>query len=394
MNLKYKLNGDHTLYYSASNARFSIDSPSVSEPVYMSTELISLRLEISHSCNGACNYCIVFGNQIENLTHLNISEVWNWLNKQEWFSKIIDIFIIGGEPMLFFDDIVFILEHFKGTVSFSTNGTLITSERARILKNHNVRVYISLDGITKEENRNRIYSDGRPMYDDIMQGLECLEAVGTRKGLFMVAVPETVEKAGQLIKKLSQSYKFERIGYSMPHWTLNEQNVITPYQYRDALLDLFKMRKQISSEVIQINWRIGALMEGKVKRFACALHTQQITMLPNKELVRCSKIDHDPELKYITNECLTNGSPLIQSHDNTSPCSRCVALCCCGGGCPYDGLRRFNSIIDKRECIVTPPLIEAAIHEIIEGLNNSFINGEIKAGELSSQQIMSILGGE
>lgn len=394
MNLNYQLNGGHTLYYSPSNARFGIDFPSNAEPVYMSTELISLRLEISHLCNGACKYCIVFGNQIQNFTHLKMSEVWSWLEQQEWFGKIIDIFIIGGEPMLFFDDIVFILKNFKGTVSFSTNGTLITPERARILKEYNVRVYISLDGKTEEENRNRIYKDGSPMYADIMKGLEHLETVGTRKGLFMVAVPGTVERIGELIKELSEAYKFERIGYSMPHWTLNEQNAITPFQYRDALLELFKMRRQIASEVIQVNWRIGALMEGKVKKFACALHTQQITMLPGKELVRCSKIDHDSELKLITNEQLTNGSPLMQSLDNESPCSRCVALCCCGGGCPYDGLRRFNTIIDKRECIVTPPLIEAAIQEIAEAMNKLYIKGELKAGEIAPQQIMSILGGE
>lgn len=363
---KYKLSNGRTLYFSPWNNCFWLDDISeIPTQDYYDKSLISLRLEISGQCNGKCNYCIVYGNHVEKKEIIDIPSSWEWLTSLPWFKNIKDIFIIGGEPMLHFDDIVFILEHFDGTVSFSTNGTLLTKERAELLSRFNVMVYVSLDGITADDNVNRIYKDGSYMYHDIIKGIDLLEEADVKKGIFMVATQKTVHSIPEIMIKLTRRYKLRRIGYSMPHWTQNNSDTVSAEQYRDALINLFIHRREIDTDIMQLNWRLNPLLDGKVKEFSCSLHTQQITVLPDKSIVRCSKIDSLPDKDVYTNDWLNENCPMALAEKNIEPCVSCIALASCGGGCPFDGLKRFRSAIDKRECIVTKPLVLAAIQEII-----------------------------
>lgn len=391
MEYVYQLANGRTLYYSSEHSRFWLDTkPQWPMPEHMDTTLYKLRMELSHQCNGYCRYCIVFGNQVQNFSQLHMSEVWEWLQKQEWFVKITEIFIIGGEPLMFFDDILYLLERFQGTVRFSTNGTMITPKIARILKDKDVLVYLSLDGPDPEDNEERCYRDGKPMYDDIIRGLHYLEEAGTRKGLFMVSTPRTVMRAAEIMEKLSHAYRIERIGYNLPHWTMHDTGIVTPEQYRDALCEVYRHKRSILANVMQVEWRVNPLAAGKVKLFSCALHTAQTTILPDWSIVRCSKIDHDAELHKISNSAFDHGCPIAQSVDVNSPCSSCVALGCCGGGCPYDGMRRFGTVIDQRECVITPAIVELAIRDIVQSLSK---NNDVPPGLVPTERIASVLKG-
>ena len=73
----------------------------------------------------------------------------------------------------------------------------------------------------------------------------------------------------------------------------------------------------------------------------------------------------------ISNSDLDRGCPIEQAKMNdNSKCSKCIALSSCGGGCPYDGLRRFGTIIDQRECVITPAVVELAIRDVIDYFEN------------------------
>lgn len=390
--IEFNLKNNKKLYFSVLSNRFWFnEKPIRFEPDYYDIYLNEMRLEITYLCNGNCRYCIIFGNKIERIESLNTKELWDWLTTQSWFNKIEKIFIIGGEPLIKFDDITYILDNFKGEVRISTNGTLITPEMAKKLAHHNVLVYISLDGPQFQDNLRRVYKDGNYMYNDIINGLNILVNEGIRYGFFMVANKDNVDRAVDIISKLDEMFSPIRIGYSMPHWANDKNNEISVNEYNEALSNLYKFRNNIKAEIMQINWRIKPLWQGKVKRFSCALHTSQTTVLPNKAIVRCSKIDNDPILKKISNEELSQNCPLSLAEKNIQPCASCVALACCGGGCPFDGLKRFNSVIDKRECIVTPTIVKMAIKDIILGVEK---RENMPKGLISLDIIKEILHGD
>ena len=374
--VEYDLDEKNKLYFFPEYNRFSFnDSNPEIIADYYSDSLVKLRLEISHLCNGRCKYCLVYGNNVEKAEVLDIKEFWKYLVSQEWFKNIKKIFIIGGEPLLHFDEISYIIDNFNGKISFSTNGTLITKEMAKKFSESNVKVYISLDGPEFEDNVNRVYTNKEFMYPDIIKGINLLKEYNVKFGIFMVATPETVNRAADMIFKLDEKYSPIRIGYNLPHWTPDYKNNGLAEEFRDVLLELYKNRKRIKAEIPQLKWRLEPLGEGKIKKFSCGLHTTQTTILPDKSIIRCSKIDNEKDdLKLrVTNELLDKNSPIELAKDNKSNCSKCIALSCCGGGCPFDGMKRFNCLTDKRECIITPPLVNMAIDNVVKKLKNKEI---------------------
>ena len=375
--IEYELDNNNKLYFLPEYNRFALnDFDSEIEPEYYSNSLVKLRLEISHLCNGRCKYCLVYGNNVEKAEVLNVKEFWKYLVSQEWFKNIKKIFIIGGEPLLHFEEICYIIDNFDGKISFSTNGTLITKEMAKKFSESNVKVYISLDGPEFEDNINRVYTNQKFMYPDILKGINLLKEYNIKFGIFMLATHETLSRAKDMILKLDEEYSPIRIGYNLPHWTEDYKDASLAEEFRDVLLELYKNRKRIKAEIPQLKWRLNPLCEGKIKRFSCGLHTTQTTILPDKSIIRCSKIDNEnDDLKLrVTNELLDKNSPIELAKDNKSNCEKCIALSCCGGGCPFDGMKRFNCLTDKRECIITPPLINMAINNVV----NAFKKHEIK----------------
>jgi uncharacterized protein len=104
----------------------------------------------------------------------------------------------GGEPMLMsprqFDRLVgMAVEKLKDRVSLGmqTNGTLVTDEWIEVLKRHNLRVGVSLDGPPKIHDLSRFDHAGRGSYSQTVQGLQKLQ----EKGVFSCVL--TVINPGQ-----------------------------------------------------------------------------------------------------------------------------------------------------------------------------------------------------
>lgn len=392
--IKFDIDENNKLYFLPEYNKFALNEFDFEiEPDYYDDSLVKLRIEISHLCNGRCKYCLVFGNNVEKFDVLDIKEFWKEFSNKDWFKNLKSIFIIGGEPLLYFEEISFIIDNFKGRISFSTNGTLLTEEMAKKFSESNVSVYISLDGPTFEDNINRIYADGKYMYPDIIKGINLLKEYNVSFGIFMVASKETIHKAKNMILELDEKYCPSRIGYSLPHWTPDYKDEDLSKEFRDVLMELYKNRKKIKADIPQMSWRLNPLREGKIKKFSCGLHTTQTTILPDKSFVRCSKIDNENDnLKAcVTNELLDKNSTIELAKDTNSSCSKCIAVSCCGGGCPFDGMKRFNCFTDKRECVITPPLIEMAINDVLEAFRSNKV--KVKNGLIDSKIIDKLLWG-
>lgn len=390
--IEYDIDENNKLYFMPEYNRFTLNEFDLEiKPDYYDDSLVKLRLEISHLCNGRCKYCLVFGNNVEKFDVLDIKKFWRELSNKEWFKNLKSIFIIGGEPLLYFEEISFIIDNFKGRISFSTNGTLLTEEMAKKFSKSNVSVYISLDGPTFEDNVNRVYADGKYMYPDIIKGINLLQEYNVSFGIFMVASKETIHKAKDMILELDEKYSPSRIGYSIPHWTPDYKEEDLAEEFRDVLIELYKNRRKLKADIPQMSWRLNPLREGKIKKFSCGLHTTQTTILPDKSFVRCSKIDNENDnLKaFVTNEQLDKNSPIELAKDTNSCCSKCIAVSCCGGGCPFDGMKRYNCLTDKRECVITPPLIEMAINDVVEALKSNKL--KVKNGLIDSEIIDKLL---
>ena len=99
-------------------------------------------------------------------------------------SSSVDIGFYGGEPLLELELIRQVVEYseklFAGkklTFSMTTNGTLLTEEMIPYLKEHGIKLMISLDGPKEINDQNRVFQGGRGTFDAVMGKLKMVRRV-------------------------------------------------------------------------------------------------------------------------------------------------------------------------------------------------------------------------
>lgn len=146
-----------------------------------------LAIELIQDCNLKCAYC-VYGNLYKNpfkhnsinLSSVlviidNLFEYWNFRCE---INNEIRINYYGGEPLLKFDDIVYITEYIKSKNSnlkfsfgITTNATLLDKEKVQYFAKNKFVLTISLDG-DKNANGYRLYKNGCETYETIVKNVD------------------------------------------------------------------------------------------------------------------------------------------------------------------------------------------------------------------------------
>ena len=142
-------------------------------------------LQVTQECNLRCKYC-VYGGGYENRTHAHEFMTWDLAQKSlDYFlehsgqMEELTVGFYGGEPMLQMDLIKKCVAYMEMRVpdrrvgyTMTTNGTLLTVERAKYLLEKDFNVVISLDGAKEDHDKNRVFKDsGKGSFEVIMKNL-------------------------------------------------------------------------------------------------------------------------------------------------------------------------------------------------------------------------------
>jgi uncharacterized protein len=192
--LNFKLRESADIYQDLNSKHFL--TKSLDEPA---TDLLSIRLRtkkqflseftclhmfvISQRCNQRCAYCQV--------SSRNPSDVAGDMDMETAKrsvdmalrspAKVLKFEFQGGEPLLNFETVRFIVEYSKekakenGTLIeyvLCTNLTLATDDMLRYCSDNNILISTSLDGPENVHDSNRRYRDGTGSYRSFMRGLE------------------------------------------------------------------------------------------------------------------------------------------------------------------------------------------------------------------------------
>jgi len=167
----------------------------------------------TQECNLSCRYCYIPS------THKK-----KWVSKEiveTTFKKILnadtkEVSIIwhGGEPLLM--DLDFFRESLdlekrlnkrdiKIKNNIQTNATLINRDIAYFLKKNNFEVGISLDGPKDVHDCNRIYSDGRGSFDDVMKGISILRERDIPFGIISILNKKSINREKEIYKTIREA---------------------------------------------------------------------------------------------------------------------------------------------------------------------------------------------
>ncbi len=205
---------------------------------------------ITRTCNLRCVHCYSDSMAMQypgELTWEQMQEVVEDLAAYQ----VPSLLLSGGEPMIhprFFDLVDLATE--KGLkLTISTNGTLITPEKAALLKAANVAyVGISLDGIGKIHDEFR-RKEGA--FDAAVRGFKNCHEVGQKTGLRLTLTRHNVENIEQILDFIEEK-EIQRVCFYhlVPAGRGSELQVLPPEEARGAIDTLISRVEQWHSQGI------------------------------------------------------------------------------------------------------------------------------------------------
>lgn len=362
---------------------------------------------LSEKCNLACKYCFLGNNdknihmrQMPSMTTEMVEravEYFAWQNNThpEWSKHKKEIIFYGGEPLINFkalkhtiDTVRIFQDHNKITknldFSMVTNGLLLDEEKIQYLKENNVAVSISIDGMDSEANSNRIDKNGNPIFNKLMSILKLIEKMEWQVGLSITLTKKTIKNIDHIISLLDRfnicGISFNLL-YSTDDFKLDEQYYS---EAADFIIDFFKIARTKGIYEDRILRKIDAFVNSKLYLSDCAATSgSQIAILPDGRVGICHGCIENKEFFFTdinSREPLDSNDIMLKwsqiSPINNPKCMDCEALGICGGGCPINASNNSNNdvftAIDQAFCIHAKKTLDF----MVKDLYNILINEE------------------
>ncbi|HQZ28990.1 MAG: radical SAM protein [Verrucomicrobiales bacterium] len=190
---------------------------------------------ITRTCNLRCVHCYSDSNAERYLGELTWDQMETVVADLGSY-KVPSLLLSGGEPMIHprFFDLVDTASQAGLKLTISTNGTLITEEKAALLKAANVAyVGISLDGIGKIHDEFR-RKEGA--FDAAVRGFKNCHAVDQKTGLRLTLTRHNVENIDRILDFIEEK-EIQRVCFYhlVPAGRGSELQVLSAHEARKAI---------------------------------------------------------------------------------------------------------------------------------------------------------------
>lgn len=246
-------------------------------------------LELTRACNLKCIHCLNNSGikQKDELTKEDLLK----LIKNFSSHGVQEIRFTGGEPLLFngiYDLIRFATEEGICT-SLGTNGTLVTKEVAKKLKESGLKkVVVSIDGNKKTHDKIR----GRKNYQKAMHGLKYLQKNGINVKVNSVIMKSNMEDVIKLAKKMSRKKItiFIRRFISSGRGKELENNMLNKKDYdyvRNKLQKELTKKTYVNGHYLRNDEGVNSRIKLPFEIRGCKAGQRAITILPNGDVNLC-----------------------------------------------------------------------------------------------------------
>ncbi len=352
--------------------------------LYPQVHVRQLVLNVTHACNLACKYCFAAEYAERNTMDMETARQGvNLLDK----NSFIKISFFGGEPLLAWELIQDVISYAEGLAAqrrkgrqfhITTNGTLITPEKARYLRQHNVSLLVSLDGPKQIHDAARPTKKDGGSFDLTMRGLRHLKDAGY--GGRVMARATYSSTPAHLVARL----RFFAV--------LREQGLISGVSIEPAIMSegcgkggeygLDTLRKEYHEAAKWYAGQLRASLNGRMLDFfhfrkfltrilyaqhcgtECGAGNGYITVGPDGGIFACHRethtgighldfgLDLQKRAKWRDNRIYSG-----------KPCGECWARYLCGGGCRQAALELCGNIHERSEehCEITRTIFKECL---------------------------------
>ncbi len=368
---------------------------------------------IGPACNLNCEYCFYLekqalfgpGERYRMSDEVLSSFIANYISSQP--TPIVEFVWQGGEPALlgidFFKRVIECQRPFREqktiTNSLQTNGTLLTDDWCRFLKDNHFMVGISLDGPEGIHDRYRRDRNGKGTFGSVMRGLKLLQKHKVEYNVLASVARETAGHPLEVYRFLrEQGVEFiqfapivERLAdasgspqglrLSAPPTLDSPQpgGEVTPWSvvsadYGDFLITIYEewVRHDVGKVfVMNFEWALNAWMGNPSP---VCIHAEQcgrsLVIEHNGDVYAC---DHCVYPEYRLGNISEEALPVMAERSRASGfgvtkqsalprwCRECPVLAACRGGCPK---HRFATTVQD----------EPGLHYLCEGYRKFFLH--------------------
>lgn len=298
--------------------------------------MIVLSIALSEACNLSCTYCNVDKLSKLSIDPLKFLETFKEVRKDNP-NELIQIDFYGGEPLLQFNKVKYILESLKDDniqYFMPTNGLLLNQEKLDILNKYNVDISLSYDGLWQDitrpqrgRNTGSIYKEKKDFFNKINN--------------FKI---HTMIYPGQ--------YNLLENHLHLLDYGANAQMTIIKDIGVWTLEDVQKLKfgiKELADWYIEdtsrdlpetLRYYLKSIVLHKAKRYevqSCGAGKTHLSFSENK-LISCNRFKDEPELEA-----------QIPNFLEMPECQKCEVKQYCKKGCMYENIKNGKPIVEVCE---------------------------------------------
>jgi len=299
----------------------------------------------------------------------------------------------GGEPTIlpirFYEKALLLQAHLRKpgqsiSNSLQTNGTLITAEWAKFLRENAFDVGVSLDGPPRLHDGSRRSLGGRASYADVVRGIHQLKAEGVPFGVLMVVEDYAIELGAGEVFSFFVDMDIKRIGLIAAKPTncadavpgTPTDHYVEPQRMVRFLIELYECWREHGDPSVRIRELSGiADRIGGGRRGPCTMmggcFGQYFTVEPNGDISHCDLFVGDDRYTLgnvlagdFDQACTSNALAALKAENASRLRSlqTCKYFKICNGWCPHEYYLSYRHNRDHNStCCGLAPLIDHMI---------------------------------
>ena len=301
-----------------------------------------VHLSLSSACNLRCKYCYAAERVENSFPAMTLDEYKRVVDDLCDLSNRLSITITGGEPLLnpLWQPVSAYCKEKGCTMLLLTNGTLITEDKARFIKETFDLVTLSIDGPTRETHRLTRGDN----FDQVMRAVQILEDHDIDYTLSMTVTRLNIDQVEAMAHRFGGRLNFAPL---FPVSDLADDELsITGRQYYDALAGAFGVNP--------LSYCESSLDLSKcIQTHKCAIGDNEISISPTGDVYPCQLLHLDEFLAGNVHERsikeIYQNSPALKrcaklDVDTMVKCRDCAIRYICGGACRARGYYETGDI--------------------------------------------------
>jgi uncharacterized protein len=360
-----------------------------------------LYLLLSNDCNLRCGYCTIespgrkpgsfrYSHMTKETARAGIDLLLEVLDPHVNEPRVI---YYGGEPLLnpdtYFDSLAYIREKdklglFNGMsceAAAVCNGTMITEEIVRKMKEFSASASVSLDGLKRHHDRMRKYRDGRGSFDDALRGYHLIRKHLGSCGISCTLGPHNYEDIEEIAEFFATRLECRGMGFNIMKGLPPGNDVEVPADLiTRQIIKAYKILRKFGIYEDRIMRKVKSFINEEPWIYDCGGYGGQIALCADGYIGPCHIAADDHRFCWghidegnLKDEIL--GGQLMKQWCARSPlmmeeCFDCIGLGICGGGCADEAYVKSGALcaLDKSFCEHCKCLVEWLCEDLAEKL--------------------------